>query len=210
MNTQTKTYKLLEFVISFIIIPISFYLEFDVRLKVALGLIGFVYIIYMLLCVENLRFKIGPNLNWQEFWKTTFIKLLVIIFLTTLYVFFFDKEQLFEVLFNKPLLWINVVFAYSVLSVYPQELIFRTFYFQRYKRHVKNDMVFIVVNALVFSLAHLFFKSMLVHLMTFIGGLLFAFTYRKTKSTLLVSIEHAIYGSWLFTVGMGSMLGFPS
>jgi len=27
---------------------------------------------------------------------------------------------------------------------------------------------------------------------------------------LLVSIEHAIYGCWLFTVGMGSMLGFPS
>jgi membrane protease YdiL (CAAX protease family) len=45
---------------------------------------------------------------------------------------------------------------------------------------------------------------------TFIGGILFAYTYQKTKSTLLVSIEHAIYGCWLFTVGMGTMLGFPS
>jgi hypothetical protein len=25
----------------------------------------------------------------------------------------------------------------------------------------------------------------------------------------LVSIEHAIYGNWLFTVGMGQMLAFP-
>jgi hypothetical protein len=25
----------------------------------------------------------------------------------------------------------------------------------------------------------------------------------------LVSIEHAIYGNWLFTVGMGEMLAFP-
>ena len=46
--------------------------------------------------------------------------------------------------------------------------------------------------------------------LTFLGGLIFAITYYKTKSTLLVSIEHAIYGCWLFTVGMGDMLGFPS
>ena len=42
-----------------------------------------------------------------------------------------------------------------------------------------------------------------------IGGLLFAFTYSKTKSTLFVLIEHTLYGCWLYTVGMGEMLGFP-
>jgi membrane protease YdiL (CAAX protease family) len=59
-------------------------------------------------------------------------------------------------------------------------------------------------------LAHLFFKNTLVIVLTFLGGILFAITYHKTNSTLLVSIEHAIYGCWLFTVGMGSMLGFPT
>lgn len=62
----------------------------------------------------------------------------------------------------------------------------------------------------MFSLGHIFFRNTLVLVLTFFGGLLFAITYSKTKSTLLVSIEHAIYGSWLFTVGMGDMLGFPS
>jgi membrane protease YdiL (CAAX protease family) len=66
------------------------------------------------------------------------------------------------------------------------------------------------MNAIFFSLGHLFFKNTLVIVLTFLGGLLFAFTFNKTKSTLLVSIEHAIYGCWLFSVGMGSMLGFPS
>jgi hypothetical protein len=56
----------------------------------------------------------------------------------------------------------------------------------------------------------MFFKNTLVLFLTFLGGVLFALTYNKTRSTLLVSIEHAIYGSWLFTVGMGNMLGFPS
>jgi hypothetical protein len=46
--------------------------------------------------------------------------------------------------------------------------------------------------------------------LTFFGGLLFAFTYSKTKSTFLVNIEHAIYGSGLFTLGMGVMLGFST
>ncbi|MEM5566908.1 CPBP family intramembrane glutamic endopeptidase [Psychroserpens sp. AS72] len=95
-------------------------------------------------------------------------------------------------------------------SVYPQELIYRTFFFQRYQMLFKSQTLFILINATLFSLAHLFFKNGLVMILTFIGGLLFALTFKKTKSTLLVSIEHAIYGSWLFTVGMGEMLGFPS
>jgi membrane protease YdiL (CAAX protease family) len=66
-----------------------------------------------------------------------------------------------------------------------------------------------LINAALFSLAHVFFKNALVMLLTFTGGILFALTFRKTKSTLLVSIEHSIYGCWLFTVGMGEILGFP-
>jgi membrane protease YdiL (CAAX protease family) len=103
-----------------------------------------------------------------------------------------------------------ILFIYSFFSVYPQELIYRTFFFQRYESLFRSNLVFTLVNAAVFSLAHIFFKNTLVMLLTFIGGILFALTFKKTKSTLLVSIEHAIYGCWLFTVGMGAMLGFPS
>ena len=53
------------------------------------------------------------------------------------------------------------------------------------------------------------FHSLLILLFTFIGGYIFAYTYQKTKSWFWVCAEHAIYGSWLFTVGMGTMLGFP-
>jgi membrane protease YdiL (CAAX protease family) len=103
-----------------------------------------------------------------------------------------------------------ILIFYTFFSVYPQELIYRTFFFQRYQSLLKNESLFILINAVVFSLAHIFFKNTLVLFSTFIGGIIFAYTYKKTKSTLLVSIEHAIYGCWLFTVGMGNMLGFPS
>jgi membrane protease YdiL (CAAX protease family) len=66
-----------------------------------------------------------------------------------------------------------------------------------------------IINAVLFSLAHIFFKNTLVLILTFIGGFLFIHTYSKTKSTTLVSIEHALYGNWLFTIGMGLILAFP-
>ncbi|MGZ0014763.1 CPBP family intramembrane glutamic endopeptidase [Yeosuana sp. AK3] len=131
-------------------------------------------------------------------------------FLTVVFVWFTNKDVFFNVLINKPILWGFIVFVYSVFSVYPQEIIYRTFFFKRYNILFKNKYQLLFINALVFSLAHIFFRNILVLVLTFLGGLLFAFTYKKTNSTLLVTIEHAIYGSWLFTVGMGAMLGFPS
>ncbi len=207
---QSASYKLIEFFIAFILIPLSFTLKMPVGIKLALGLVGFLYVIFVLLRVEKLRFKIGPDLNWKLFFGRILTQLLGIAILTTLYVWFFDKDQLFVVLINKPLLWLMILFIYSFFSVYPQELIYRTFFFNRYKTVFKDPKLIMFINAIVFSLGHIFFKNALVMVLTFIGGLLFAFTFQKTKSTLLVSIEHAIYGSWLFTVGMGNMLGFPS
>ena len=203
-------YKLVEFFIIFIIVPVSFTISFPIWIKMIIAVMGFAYVVFVLLRVEKNQFKIAQNLNWKSFGKNTFIKLIGIAILTSIFVFFTDKTQFFNVVLSKPLLWVMILFIYSFFSVYPQELIYRTFYFQRYGSLFKNKNTFIFINAIVFSLAHLFFRNSLVIILTFFGGLLFAFTFYKTKSTLLVSIEHAIYGCWLFTVGMGNMLGFPS
>jgi len=207
---QTIPYKLLEFFLLFVVIPISMALSFLIWIKLAIGLIGFVYVIFVLLKIDKNKFSISKSINWNVFWKQTLIKLIGIIIITTLFVWFTNKEELFNVLFNKPKLWIFILFIYSLFSVYPQEIIYRTFFFQRYSIIFRNQKLMIFINAIVFSLAHIFFRNTLVMILTFLGGLLFAITFIKTRSTLLVTIEHAIYGSWLFTVGMGSMLGFPS
>lgn len=207
---QTARYKLTEFFIIFILIPVSYAIQYPLSIKMCVGLFGFIYIVFVLLRVEKNTFDIAPNLSWKLFIKRTVFQLIGIAILTTLYMWFVDKENLFIVVLNKPLKWLAILFVYSFLSVYPQELIYRTFFFQRYQSLFKSEALFIIINAALFSLAHVFFKSTLVMLLTFVGGILFALTYKKTKSTLLVSIEHAIYGCWLFTVGMGSMLGFPS
>ena len=207
---QSIRYKFLELFIIFILIPISFAFNYVPILKLTIGVLGFTYIIYVLFKVEKMKLQIEKNINWVAFWKLIIIKLLIIAVITSLFVWFTDANSLFIVVLNKPKLWILILILYSLFSVYPQELLYRTFFFKRYKNLFKNENIFIVINALLFSLAHLFFKNMLVLMLTFIGGILFAITFKKTKSTLLVSIEHSIYGCWLFTVGMGSMLGFPT
>lgn len=207
---QSTTYKLSELFILFIVFPVVIAINSPIWIKLLIGILGFIYVVYILLKIEKNRFKISKTINWKPFWKSTLLKLLFIAIVTFLYVWFTDKNQLFVVVKSKPLLWLVILFVYSFLSVYPQELLYRTFFFQRYKSLVNNEKLFIFINAIIFSLGHLFFKNALVIVLTFLGGLLFAFTFNKTRSTLLVSIEHAIYGCWLFTVGMGSMLGFPS
>ena len=206
---QSVTYKLTEFFLIFIILPVSFALDYPFVMKAFLAVSGFAYVIYILLKVEGNKFRVAPNLHWQSFWRNVFVKLLVIAFLTIAYMWITAKSDLFHVLYQKPKLWVIILFAYATFSVYPQELIYRTLYFQRYRSLFKSKSLLVFINAVVFSLAHIFYRNSLVLLMTFLGGILFALTYDKTKSTLLVSIEHTIYGCWLFTVGMGSMLGFP-
>ena len=206
---QSVSYKLTEFFLIFIILPVSFALNYPFVIKAVLAISGFAYVIYVLLKIEGNKFRMAPNLQWPTFWKNVFLKLLIIAFLTIVYMLATAKSELFHVLYQQPKLWVIILFAYAMFSVYPQELIYRTLFFQRYSSLFKSKSLFIFLNAIVFSLGHIFYRNSLVLLMTFLGGILFALTYDKTKSTLLVSIEHAIYGCWLFTVGMGAMLGFP-
>lgn len=118
-------------------------------------------------------------------------------------------ERLFYVVLNKPFLWLGISLFYSIFSVYPQEFLYRTFFFTRYETLFTSHWALIGTNALLFSFAHLFFANVLVLLLTLCGGVLFALTYAKTRSLMIVSIEHSMYGLWLYTLGMGKMLAFP-
>lgn len=195
--------------ILFVLMPVSFAFSYPIWLKMILGVLGFIYILWILFKVENISFKLSKETNWQKFWKETIITFLLIAVITTIYVWQVQPESLFFVPLNKPGLFVMILFIYTFLSVWPQEVIYRTFYVKRYRKWFNSQALFVFVNAVLFSLAHIFFRNTLVLVLTFVGGILFALTYLKFESTTLVSIQHALYGNWLFTVGMGEMLAFP-
>jgi hypothetical protein len=206
---KNTPYLIAELFLLFIVMPTSFALDYSVWIKIPLALSGFVYIVFILKRVERISFRVKRAMDWKGFWKRMLVTGIVVISVTTTYVLYKDASALFFVPKNHPLLFIGILFVYSLLSVWPQEVIYRTFFFRRYESLFRSKSLFIFVNAVLFSLAHLFFKNTLVLILTFFGGLLFASTFLKFRSTTMVSIEHALYGNWLFTVGMGQMLAFP-
>jgi hypothetical protein len=86
-----------------------------------------------------------------------------------------------------PALWALVMVAYPIVSVYPQGILYRAF-------------------SAAFSFLHIIFRNSLAIILTFLGGLLFAASYAETGSLAVSSFEHALYGCWLFTVGLGQYI----
>jgi len=205
-----KIYSLgLEFLLLFVIMPVSFTIGYPLWVKALLAVSGFLYILVLLKKAEGISFRIKKRIKWKAFTKRIVMTFLIIAILTTTFVINTQPEALFIVPRTNMLLFIGILFVYSVFSVWPQEIIYRTFFFERYDILFKSRSLLIFVNAVVFSLAHLFFRNTLVLVLTFLGGLIFGMTYVRFRSTTLVTIEHALYGNWLFTVGMGEMLAFP-
>lgn len=206
---KQPAYLLSEFFLLFVLMPTSFALEYPIAIKMVLAILGFVYILVVLSRVEHIKLGFRKAMDWGIFWKHVLFRFALIALVTTGYVLYLDASLLFFVPRTNLLLFVIILFIYTFLSVWPQEVIYRTFFFERYQRLFGNKVLFLFLNAILFSLAHIFFRNTLVLILTFLGGLLFGLTYLKFRSTTLVSIEHALYGNWLFTVGMGQMLAFP-
>ena len=104
---------------------------------------------------------------------------------------------------SNPAFWAVVMVAYPVVSVYPQGLLYRAFFFDRYAALFPGKWATILASAAAFAFLHIIFRNWLAVALTFAGGLLFAARYADTGSLAASSFEHALYGCWLFTVGLG-------
>ena len=131
------------------------------------------------------------------------IRFLVLSIPLTIWAYFFERERFFQFPFEAPRIWITVMLLYPLLSVYPQEIIFRTLFFHRYRRLFTTPAVMILASGIAFGWAHLFFGHWIAVSLSAAGGILFASTYWRSKSTLAAVLEHGLWGDFLFTVGLG-------
>lgn len=111
---------------------------------------------------------------------------------------------LFSMPRNKPSLWLMIMIFYPLVSVFPQEVIWRAFMFHRYTKLFPGRLAMILASAAAFGHAHIVFHNWLAVAMCVVGGLLFARTFDRSRSTLAAWIDHALYGCLVFTVGLGS------
>lgn len=113
-------------------------------------------------------------------------------------------EQLFILVKRNPGLWAAIMLLYPIFSVYPQEMIYRTFLFHRYRELFPGKYAMIAASAVAFGFGHVILHNPLAVMLTVVGGALFASTYERSRSTFLAVVEHALYGNLVFTIGLGA------
>lgn len=102
-----------------------------------------------------------------------------------------------------PVILLFIAIGYPWLSAYPQEILHRAFFFHRYAPLFRSTRTLLAVNVLAFAWLHVPFWSVEAILLTLPGGVLFAWKYLRTSSTLAAGMEHALYGWWAFFTGLG-------
>jgi membrane protease YdiL (CAAX protease family) len=142
--------------------------------------------------------------NWKPL-GGIFVRFCLATVLLGCYVVIFEPDLLFDCPRKRTFTWAIVMILYPLLSVYPQGMTHRAFLFHRYRNLFKGWSM-VLASATAFSYMHIVFKNPLALLLTFAGGVLFAKTYKDTDSLITSSIEHTLYGNYLFTIGLGKYL----
>ena len=198
--------KIIEIVILGFLFPISVvYFKLSNYILFFLWIIFFyTLIIYFILYYEKNHLKELFKLSKQK----KIILLIIfrwLVLCIVLYYFtkFFFPNRLFLLQKENVELLYKIFIFYPIFSAFPQEFIFCSFFFKRYRSLFKSEKKMIIMSSLIFCFAHIFTINWVAPLLGIFGGFLFAITYSKTKSLLLVSFEHALYGNALFFLGLG-------
>ncbi len=104
---------------------------------------------------------------------------------------------------QRPGILAMLLILYPVLSVVPQGIVYRAFVFHRYRGIFRSPWTRILASAFAFSAVHVIFENWVAPVLTLVGGVFFGWTYERTRSSLVASVQHALFGCFLFTIGLG-------
>lgn len=152
-----------------------------------------------------------PGFEWRRLWHGKLIVdrpllwsfMLLVTILASVMTLWLAPDFWLVLPTEYPGTWLLVSIGYPLLSVIPQGIIYRALFFERYRLLFRNQRQAMIVNAACFALAHAFYLNPIAPLLTFFGGLLFAWAYIEKRSFLFAALLHAFAGWILFTTGIG-------
>ena len=191
--------KKLEFFFIFLILPSAiFFLDSSVIVFLTLYLV-FTSSLVILYFDKSFSFT---SLRKKVDWKFIIIFSLIFLSLSFFYIILVDKDLLFIFPKTNFKLWLLVILIYPFLSVIPQEIVYRVFFFQRYFPNERSFYFLTLLNMIVFSYGHIVFNNVHAILITAIVSPVFTYAYLK-KSFFTCIILHALGGQIIFTLGLG-------
>ncbi|MBK1623701.1 CPBP family glutamic-type intramembrane protease [Afifella marina] len=153
------------------------------------------------------------SFRWKEtfrlHWPIGVLRRILILFVgaaafLTAATAWFLPDGLFGLPRIHPQRWLLILILYPLLSALPQELIYRVWFFHRYRSLFGHHAaVAVAANAALFAVAHIIFGSAVSVTGAFLLGLLLARRYEQARSFWPVWLEHVLYGDLVFTIGLG-------
>jgi len=119
-------------------------------------------------------------------------------------VLYYDPVRLFWLPQTRPGFWAIIMVLYPLLSVLPQEILYRAYFFERYRPIFQSKTAMVLASAALFGFVHVIFHNWVAPTLSLLGGLMFAASYARDKSLKWAVAEHALYGCMIFTIGIGT------
>ncbi len=203
-----KLIRWIEMIVLFGGLPVLYFFDL-IPFHKAIPLLSVFLVLFFILLSDVTFDRKSLGINGFKDWRPMLLRFLFFAIISIILVRIISPSFWFILPREKPFLWLMILLFYPVWSAFPQEFIYRTWFFYRYRDLIKNESLFFLINAALFSFSHIIFRNWLALILTFFGGLMFAFTYRKSNSLIAVFIEHMLYGNFIFTVGVGQYFYLP-
>ena len=204
MASTIKKKLKIEFLVIYFLIPLMvifinfFFSEQKIFVFLPLFLVFFLSL-YLLKKTPSFSFDF---LKKETEWKFFFLVSLIFIVSGFFYTIILDSNLLFKLPKNYFFIWIAVILFYPILSVIPQEIIFRVLFFERYSCLFKNQFLYVILNSIIFAYIHLVFQNFHAFFITLITSPIFAHAYLN-KSFKTCFLIHTVGGQLVFTYGLG-------
>lgn len=199
---NSTPYLVLELLFFYVFVPFLASIFFDGWLKVIPLVLIAVFFLALLLNDSNF-----DNRILFRFDRLYVVKSLTRVMLISLLLLWFTYWIFPDLFFHYPVQnlkrYLITLVIYPIASVIPQEIIYRVYFFHRYKAIVPEKFLLWLSNAIIFGLTHMIYENWVAPIATFLVSWIFIYNYYQTKSLLNVSLEHYFYGLVMFTVGFG-------
>jgi membrane protease YdiL (CAAX protease family) len=202
-----------EFVALFVGVPLLMTVFFDRLLAWgALGSFSLIATIWCLAGVAAALLAITPGFTFRRIfngtvfreWRLIIVYALLTAAVCALFVVILLPGRLLDLPLRHTMLWLVILVLYPTLSALPQEVIFRSLFFERYGVLFPNMVAAVAANGAAFGLGHLFFLNPVTIGMTALGGALIGWAYlARGRSLMLAWVLHSLAGQIIFTSGIG-------
>ena len=167
------------------------------------------------LALLGTRRKFSPRRLWARpppgWWRGPFLRAVILALAATVYVLAREPGAAFSLLIDRPRLWLAIMILYPLLSVLPQEILFRICLMDILETtpsgRARQAWIPILGSALLFGWAHVIYAGYTAMLSTWLAGLALGWNYHRNRyrpgAVWPLLLEHSLYGQIIFSTGLG-------